>query len=369
MWWWTEALQVSNSFEVRSHVRTYRVSFTDDWMDTCTDLAEDERTFFVVDAAIAKKFGSRVERCVPSERMETIEATEAVKTLEGAGRLVERLSERGVRRHDMIVAIGGGVIQDVVGFTASILYRGVEWTFLPTTLLAQADSCIGGKTSINVGTRKNLVGTFYPPGMIYIDPGFLESLPEVEIRSGIGEIMHYYVYAGSPLLEPMVEEYSTFLENPRDLCRHIREALHIKRGVIEIDEFDKGERNKFNYGHTFGHALESISEFELRHGQAVTAGMCLANDLSVRLGLLDAGKAARLNALLSVNLPSYEWGSLDFDRYFELLSRDKKNVGKGTLTCILAEGYGRLVKQTLPMDDQFAGWVKSFFLEEIHRLK
>jgi 3-dehydroquinate synthase len=352
---------VPETFQIKSTLRTYQVHFTEDWLSECERMVRDERAFFVIDSAVVDHFGDRFFEVVTSDRVFVTPATESVKTLDGASSLVELLSDRAVRRQDMLVAVGGGVVQDLVAFTASILYRGVDWTFIPTTLLAQADSCIGGKTSINVGARKNLVGTFHPPLVIHVDPALLETLPEVEIRSGIGEIMHYYVYADSALLESLVRDYEVILRDRRLLGPHIREALRIKREVIEVDEFDRGERNKFNYGHTFGHALESLTNFELRHGQAVTVGMCLANDLSARCGLLPQREAEELNRRLAVNLPDFDGADLDLDRYLALLSKDKKNVGSGTLTCILTGGLGNLSKCTLPMDKVLRTSIQNFY--------
>src|SRR5271157_5866279 len=142
---------------------------------------------------------------------------------------------------------------DITAFVASILYRGLEWSFFPTTLLAQGDSCIGSKTSINLGDKKNLIGNFYPPSSIYIDTAFLESLETDDIKSGIGEMLHFYYYANSSYIDKLIGNYIHAISNRSTLIEYIRESLSIKKSVIEIDEFDKGERNKFNYGHTFGH--------------------------------------------------------------------------------------------------------------------
>lgn len=345
---------------IESSLRTYRVEFDGGFADRCRRLA-GEGAFFVVDAAVDRHFGDDIADAVPAERRVILEASEEVKTLDGVKSLALLLSDRGVRRGQMLVAVGGGVIQDVAAFTASILYRGVAWVFLPTTLLAQADSCIGGKTSINVGERKNLVGNFNPPAWIHIDAAFLATLPDVEIRSGIGEILHYYVFGDSALLEPLIRDYDAILADRTLLAPHVQEALRIKRDVIRVDEFDRGIRNHFNYGHTFGHALESITDFKLRHGQAVTVGMCLANELSEWLGLTDRGTVTRVNELLRVNLPDYPWDDLDPDRYMELLSRDKKNVDSSTLTCILMEAPGRLTKRSIPMDGELRTRIREFF--------
>ena len=237
------------------------------------------------------------------------------------------------------MAIGGGIIQDVTAFSASIIYRGIEWSFFPTTLLAQADSCIGSKTSINLGNKKNLIGNFYPPTEIYIDTAFLATLPEADILSGIGEMLHYYYYAASPFFEKIISKRPQLLSERRLLRDYIRESLQIKKGVIEIDEFDKGERNKFNYGHTFGHALETITDYGIKHGQAVTVGMDIANYLSVRMRLMGQALFDTLHAKLAVNFPGYNFSKCNMEAYFDALAKDKKNIGSN-LGCILSEGPG-----------------------------
>jgi 3-dehydroquinate synthase len=276
------------------------------------------------------------------------------------------LVRRRVRRDFTLVAFGGGIVQDVTAFSASVLFRGIAWAFLPTTLLAQADSCIGSKTSINLGETKNVLGNFYPPSWVVIDPRFLESLSAEDIESGIGEMLHYFVYADSPALDAIIAEHAAVIDDRARLLPYIRESLTIKKRVIELDELDRGERNKFNYGHTFGHALEAVTDFAVRHGHAVTVGMDIANYVSVGLGLLAPSAFQDLHGLLRTNFPRYDWAGFDVDRYLGALTRDKKNIGDG-VTCILAEGRGRLVKRSLPLDGVLADRVRGYFADEVWR--
>jgi 3-dehydroquinate synthase len=256
--------------------------------------------------------------------------------------------------------MGGGIIQDVTAFSASIIYRGVDWAFFPTTLLAQTDSCIGSKTSINLGDKKNLVGNFYPPADVFIDTAFLSSLTIDDIKSGIGEILHYYIYAANPLIDELIRDYGLVIKDRNLLARYIRESLKIKKSVIEGDEFDRGERNKFNYGHTFGHALESVTDYAIKHGHAVTVGMDMANFVSVKMGFMPPETFRNLHEKLSVNLPGYDWKRINFDRYFDALSKDKKNIGS-SVGCILARDMGMLFKQQLPLDDGFKQMIRDYF--------
>lgn len=350
---------MSDSLRIKSLFKNYDVRFIGDFTLPLQCLV-DQHTFFVIDAIVWDIYKEKLKGVIPEGRLLLVEANERNKTISKCQEIIETLVAGNFRRNDHLVAIGGGVIQDITAFTASILYRGVDWTFFPTTLLAQADSCIGGKTSINLGDKKNLVGNFYPPTEIYIDTVFLATLPEADIMSGIGEMIHYYCYAASPLFEKIITERPQLLADRRLLLDYIRESLQIKKGVIEIDEFDKAERNKFNYGHTFGHALESLSDYAIKHGQAVTVGMDIANYISLRRGIMGRETFDATHALLIGNFPAYEWDRFDVERYIQFLSKDKKNIGQD-LVCILAEGPGRITKQRIGMGETFRGILREYF--------
>lgn len=343
---------------VRASTGTYRVEIIEDTAARLASLAE-AGVQVVCDANVARLHPHVVE-VVPAAQFIQIEAVEASKTMARVQLLLETLADRQVRRNQQIVAIGGGIVQDLTAFAASVLYRGVEWVFFPTTLLAQADSCIGSKTSINLGPHKNLVGSFHPPAEVWLDTAFLETLSVDDIRSGLGEIMHYYLYAGSPLADSIVVDYERLLTDRAALRPHIEASLSIKCDVIEADEFDRGERNKFNYGHTFGHALETATQYAVNHGQAVTVGMDIANRISLDHGLLDSDEYEHLHKMLSINLPAYDFSHISIDDYLDALSADKKNVDTG-LTCILSEGPGKLVKRSLPMDAKLRKTIEGYF--------
>jgi 3-dehydroquinate synthase len=350
---------MSNPMVIRSLFRDYNVHFVGDFAPSLKELI-DQSAFFVIDPNVWELYADRMGKMIPNERRLIVEANEESKSLETCQTIIRTLVDRQVRRNDRLVAIGGGIIQDVTAFSASILYRGVEWIYFPTTLLAQADSCIGSKTSINLGDKKNLIGNFYPPSEIYIDTAFLETLLVDDIKSGIGEILHYYVYAASPLFDELIADYSTVLRNRTLLEKHIRESLEIKKSLIETDEFDRGERNKFNYGHTFGHAIESVTDYAVKHGQAVAIGMDLANYASMKMGFMKSEIFHDLHERLSINFPEYDWRTIDLNRYFELLTKDKKNIGSN-IGCILAKGPGMLFKEQIPLDDHFRKMIKTYF--------
>lgn len=349
---------MSHRIAVKSAFREYHAEFVRDFT---VSLKKEIGAggVLIVDAAILKICKGRLDGVVKENECIIIEADEHSKTMDKSRELIEELVERGVRRNQKLIAVGGGVIQDIVGFTASILYRGVEWVFFPTTLLAQADSCIGSKTSINLGNKKNLVGTFYPPAHIYIDTGFLDSLSLDDVKSGIGEMMHFYLYAKSPYMDKLIKNYGKVIRNRGLLAEYIQESLSIKKSVAELDEFDKGERNKFNYGHTFGHAIESVTNYEVKHGQAVTVGMDIANYLSFKMGHMDESVFKKLHALLMVNFPAYPLGNIDLGVYMNALVKDKKNIGTN-IGCILAERPGKLIKRQVPADADFKKLIQEY---------
>lgn len=354
---------MSDFLLIKSLFRNYQVNFVGDFTQPLKELVE-QRAFFIIDAVVWELYKEKLKSLIPAGFFFIVEANEKNKSLDKCREIIEILVERKVRRNEKIVAIGGGVIQDITAFSASITYRGIEWSFFPTTLLAQADSCIGSKTSINLGDKKNLIGNFYPPSNVFIDGTFLESLSIDDIKSGIGEIMHYYIYAASPLFNEPIRDYADMIKDRSLLLKHIKESLKIKKSVIENDEFDRGERNKFNYGHTFGHAIESATDFAINHGQAVTVGMDLANYISMKIGFMSPDIFHNIHTKLSINFPEFNWNSIDLVRYLDLLSKDKKNVGSN-VGCILAKNTGILLKQQLPLDDHFSELIHAYFIEEL----
>lgn len=320
---------------VSSSRRDYSVSFSSSIPELETGLTDN--SFLLIDSKVdflypdlSPKFGDRVL---------VIEATEENKSLPFCQKVISFLVDNGMKRNYKLIAIGGGVIQDITGFVASILFRGVEWVFFPTTLLAQADSCIGSKTSINFMDAKNLVGTFYPPSKIFCCTDFLNTLEDREIKSGIGEILHYYLYNNSLKIDDIVKNYNLLFEDRSRLLSHIAESLSIKQIMVEKDEFDTNERRVFNYGHTFGHAIEIISNYGVPHGQAVTLGMDLANYISFKIGLFDWDKYLSLRKVLKKNMPDFKLTEDKLDLYMSALSKDKKNISD-SIVCILAHDIG-----------------------------
>lgn len=342
---------------IRSLFRTYEVQEVPDFGDEVRTLGWD--AFVVADTRVVTLHAPKFAGIAP-ERLLRFAADEHTKTVSRSVALAEELVDRTFRRSHILVAVGGGITQDVVAFTASMLYRGVDWVYVPTTLLAQADSCIGSKTSLNLGDKKNLLGNFYPPSRVFVDPSLLNTLSESDIRSGIGEMLHFFAYSGSESFGTLLRESGRLVKERAALAPFIRESLAIKAAVVECDEFDRGERHKFNYGHTFGHALESVTDYAIPHGQAVTVGMDVANFIAVRRGLMARQDFDALHGLLRLNFPCFEWNTIDVDAYIRFLRKDKKNVDD-RITCILASRLGALSVERVPADAALADAVRTYF--------
>ena len=218
-----------------------------------------------------------------------VPANEPTKSLDALTDLILRLRQMGANRQTLLVALGGGVIQDIATFIASVYMRGVEWVYMPTTVLAMVDSCIGGKSSINVGVYKNLIGTFHPPKMVKIDPALALTLTDEQRVSGLIEAAKICYCRGFEVFQEYIRCEPQASMSSQQMEMVIIASLKAKKWFIEIDEFDHKERLLLNFGHTFGHAIESASHFNIVHGIAVGIGIQCAIELGRELGRSYAG--------------------------------------------------------------------------------
>lgn len=320
---------MSVKLSIHSNIRDYEALFepTDAFIDSLTKYPQP---CFVVDENVWKIYSSTLLKRLPEKEVIVIPINENRKNLDTVQELYDRLVEYPAKRNLTMVSIGGGILQDVSGFVASTIYRGVAWVYIPTTLLAQADSCIGSKTSLNYRSYKNLVGTFYPPTSIHIYTPFLQTLQNSDFYSGFGEVIKLHLMGGRNLFDLLVDLSPSILRRePEALTRVIQQSLNVKLTYMEGDEFDMGRRNLLNYGHDFGHAVENTSNFDVPHGQAVIFGMIAANIVARQRGLLDAEVEKKIaEKLLFPNLlikPPPE--SLEFDAVVGAMKKDKKRVG------------------------------------------
>ncbi len=357
-----KASPVSDGMTIQSHKGPYSVSFDEEALAKL-DATAPENAHFIIDARVAELYATDLKNVLASPSVLRIVATEENKSLDHTPAYVDHLVDRGARRDHVLVALGGGIIQDITCFLATLLLRGIEWRFYPTTLLAQADSCIGSKSSINSGKAKNILGSFTPPRQVTICNRFLETLDERDVRSGIGEMLKVHAIAGPDDFDHIAADYDQIFADKTVMTNYIRRSLEVKQRYIEEDEFDQGVRNVFNYGHSFGHAIEAATNFAIPHGIAVTIGMDMANFISAKLAVGTERDYRRMHFVLKANYRGFEEHPVPLDAFLAALSKDKKNVGAGNVTLILPGKDGVIYKDSYINDNVFAGFCGQYLGE------
>jgi 3-dehydroquinate synthase len=349
-----------DSMQISSHTGPYNVSFCADVADAAAAIVPEGPYHLVIDRRVTDLHGPALERlAVGAASVLPLDASEDVKSLEEMPRLVAALSKAGIRRDHTLVAVGGGIIQDLTCFMASMLFRGMDWAFLPTTLLAQSDSCIGSKSSINAAGTKNLVGNFYPPRKIVIATDFLDTLDPRDVHSGVGQILKVHIIDGPASFDLLAESFDSLFTNPAIMQRFIRSALEIKKKMVELDEFDRGPRMVMNYGHSFGHAIEAATQFAIPHGIAVTIGADMANFVAMRMGRMPATHFNRMHPTLRKNYQGFEATAVPLERMLDALGKDKKNVGKD-LVLILPDATAKIERVRVAAGAEFSGYCREF---------
>jgi len=312
--------------KIQSSIRNYTINFSNNFKESIDEIYNDG-DIIIIDNMV---YTSELDKytCI-----QLYNVTEQTKDFNNISSIINSIIGR-FNKKNKLIAIGGGITQDVVGFISSILFRGVEWIFYPTTLLAQGDSCIGGKTSINFNTYKNQLGNFYPPYKVIVCNEFLDTLTKTDIKSGLGEMLHFFLVSSKADYEFFVEEANIF-----DLTKLTTRCLDIKRTYVEIDEFDKKERLILNYGHTFGHAIEAVTNNDIAHGIAVSLGMDVANFISYKKGYITIEIFEQIQKTLKGIY--YKLILPDIKQLIIALKKDKKNISN-RLNCVLTKGPGNM---------------------------
>lgn len=310
----------------------------------------------VTDENVAGLFGTEVKRCLTASGFApefiVIPPGEAQKCLETAGMMYGRLNEIGAERATPLVALGGGVIGDLTGFVAATYFRGLPLVHVPTTLLAQVDSSIGGKVAVNHGHLKNNIGAFHQPSAIIADTSSLAHLPEREFRNGLAEVIKSAAIRDEGFFRYLEDEMEHVLaRNQSALERIVAVTAGIKASVVEEDEKDTGLRNILNYGHTVGHGIESASSFSLGHGESVSIGMVAAGLIAAAMGIAASAEVERLRALLvRAGLPVSVPERVNADAVVNAMNRDKK-ISRGRLRFVLLTRIGEaVVRNDVPME-------------------
>jgi len=315
------------------------------------------RTAIVTDKTVAKHWLDKTEASLASAGIATsrviVDEGEGSKTYDGLEKVSEALIAAKIERNDLVIALGGGVVGDLAGFAAAILRRGVGFVQVPTTLLAQVDSSVGGKTGINSPQGKNLLGAFHQPVLVIADTAVLDTLSPRQFRAGYAEVAKYGVLGDEAFFSWLESNHGEVFKGGAAREHAIATSCRAKAAIVARDERETGDRALLNLGHTFGHALEAATGFSDRlfHGEGVAIGMVLAAEFSASLGMIGGSDAARVkHHLAEIGLPTHlqdiagfaQEGLADADALMALMAQDKK-VRRGKLTFILLEAVGRAV--------------------------
>jgi 3-dehydroquinate synthase len=321
----------------------------------------------VTNPTVSRRYASTVKRSLTAAGFRpllvVIPAGERVKTLRGVGIVLDRFASARFERTAVVLALGGGVIGDLAGFAAAIYARGIPFVQVPTTLVAQVDSSIGGKTGVNHLLGKNLIGAFHQPRLVLIDPDTLRSLPRREWIAGLAEVIKYGMISDEDFFSYLEQRMGDILRHDAEPVRRIiTRSCEIKAGVVMQDERESDRRRILNYGHTIGHALESLGNYRaMIHGEAVAIGMVQEAELAASLGLCAPAVVPRLRALVkAAGLPDAVPPTTTFPALWAAMRHDKK-VSGGQVYCVLPERVGRVI--VAPIEQQQA---KRWFERHAH---
>ena len=331
---------------IKSKIHDYSVYFEKNIHKVIQSFPQE--SVYIVDTNVYKIF---LKNYLKNKKFICINSNENNKDFSSLSKVINFFI-KNISKETKVISVGGGVIQDISSFVCSVFKRGVEWFFIPTTIISQGDSCIGGKTSINYMGIKNQLGNFYPPKKIILNPNFVKKLPKQEFFSGMGEMGHYFFLSN----KKDYLFYKNFLKkvvlNKKiDLYKIIFKSLEIKKKYIEKDEFDKNLRLNLNYGHTFGHAIENLTH--LPHGIAVAHGMDISNYISFKNHLISHQTYFEMKETLKMILNSYKIKKINITKMISLIKKDKKSTKKN-IRVILTKGIGKMFVSKIKDKKKFA---------------
>ena len=335
------------SIEVKASSRSYPIYIKNGLLEEIgaevKKIYKGRKIAVVTDSNVNEFYGQKVISSLKVEGFETfkivVKAGEESKSFETLLEVYDKLLDFKINRGDIIIALGGGVVGDMTGFAAATFLRGIPLIQIPTSLLAQVDSSVGGKVAVDLPRGKNLVGNFYSPTAVFIDPLLLGTLNDKFLSDGMGEVIKYGVIKDSELFYTLMN-----YENKEALLKEIDKIIYtccsIKAAVVELDEKDTGDRMLLNFGHTIGHAIEQFFNYELySHGEAVAMGMYSITKLGEELGMTKAGTSVAIkDILIKYNLP-WDLPEIKSEDVIETISHDKKNIGD-SMNFILIESIG-----------------------------
>lgn len=337
-------------------IKRYALDSVGEWIDS---LWQNKKIAIISDENVFPIYGENIQQQLTNYEVchYSVPAGESSKSLEMANAIYDFLADNQFTRSDAIIALGGGVVGDLASFVASTYMRGIAFVQIPTSLLAQVDSSIGGKTAVNSSKAKNMIGTFAQPDGVLIDPETLNSLPELRVREGIAEIIKCGAISDASLWHDLEK-----LTGIQDLLDHseaiIQKALQVKKNVVEEDEFDNGSRLLLNFGHTIGHAIENTAGYgEISHGEAVAIGMVTISRTAEEKGLSPIGTTEKIIAMnQKYQLPS-RYQPWEAEKFYAAITHDKKARGD-SLNIILLKEIGQAYIKKINMTE-----IKDFLIE------
>jgi 3-dehydroquinate synthase len=352
---------MSASFKINSSIKSYEVEVLRDLLGN--DRYQPQKNFVLVDKLVLDLY-----TYLSSDNLIPIPAIEESKSLETVAFVIERLRSLGANRTSHLMAVGGGIIQDIATFSASVFMRGITWEYYPTTLLGMVDSCVGGKSSINVGQYKNIAGNFYPPEGIVIDTMFCSTLQHVEVISGLCEAVKIcFADRGTKFDNYLKLTNNDGSVSEQNLSKIISLSLLTKKEFIEEDEFDVGIRLLLNFGHTFGHAIEAAGNFSITHGVAVGLGMQMAVHISTQLyGEVSAcDRTVKLNDYLTKLLQGVpelakKLRDISSESFLSKIQSDKKHTSS-EYVIIVPDENGFLIRKFINKDNKLEQLLMSAF--------
>ncbi len=326
---------------IKSSIHDYSLHFEPD-LSFLALLLQTPEAVFIVDKHVFELYLTQFSLIKNSGSLVLLDATEENKTLAGAEQVYDKIIALKPTKKTKIISIGGGITQDVSGFVASTFYRGLHWIYVPTTLLAQADSCMGSKTSLNYKSYKNILGTFYPPHDIFVSTEFTNTLKEEDFYSGMGEVVKLHIMGGMEQLDLLSSQLSAI--HGRDVATILsatQQSLDIKWTYMDGDEFDQGKRNLLNYGHEYGHALETATHYKIPHGQAIIVGMILANNVAVTKRHLSVSLYEKINSVLFdlLKVDYKQLAQIDNSLVIDAMKQDKKRIGNALPLIMMNEQF------------------------------
>jgi 3-dehydroquinate synthase len=320
---------MKKSKHIHSSIHDYEIYFEQN-LDFLASLLSISEAVYIIDRNVFELYHNLFKQLDGQDKLIILDAIEENKTLAASEKIFDKVIALKPTKKTKIVSLGGGITQDVSGFVASTFYRGLNWIYVPTTLLAQADSCMGSKTSLNFKLYKNILGTFYPPHEIYICPEFTNTLSEEDFYSGMGEVVKLHAMGGSENLDKLQNSLNKIHQREiKSILHSIQSSLDIKWTYMDGDEFDQGKRNLLNYGHEFGHAIETATNYKIPHGQAIIIGMIMANFVAHKRDILEE-KLLKSIEITFVELLKSNFNlisSIPKQEIIYSMKQDKKRVG------------------------------------------